>query len=284
MPWRCPSTPIPETLFRPRALSRCASTRGPICWQTRVALTTTTPPSSMEPSPRTPATTREATSATYSKGFLAWERSHRRPLRCRLRRQRHRRLRRLPPRRQATRRRCRPSRARSPSRPRRSAAFSAGFSAARRTTQPSNTRSSRILRHRPSSYWQYLLSGTGVIPGTVTDRVRSLGRRRRLGKRHRDRSKRRIADAMAGIVAEQVLRPQVFRNLLECLFQISLVSVVVLAARLLGERNQCVFAPRFASRVGHNRQIDDAVQHHLAAPSLLQRLRIVDPFHGITAV
>src|SRR5271165_3122172 len=117
----------------------------------------------------------------------------------------------------------------------------------------------------------------------MTDRVRPLGPRR-LGEGYGDRPKRRIADAMAGIVAEKVLRPQVFRNLPKRLLEIPLASVVILAARLLGKRNQRVFAPGFASGVGYNRQIDNAVDHHLAAPSLLQRLRIVDSLHRVAAV
>src|ERR1700761_6882662 len=110
-----------------------------------------------------------------------------------------------------------------------------------------------------------------VIAGAVAD-VKGL----RLRARNADANvmKARAGHLLGGVIAEQILRSQILRDLREGLVEATGAGVKILAAGLLGERDEGVLTAGIAPSAGLNRHVDDAVDHHLAAQRLFERLGV----------
>ena len=86
------------------------------------------------------------------------------------------------------------------------------------------------------------------------------------------------------IIAEQILRAQVVADARKGLVEPAVADVKALAAGLLGQGDERVLAAQVAAGAGLDGHVDDGVDHHLVAQSLLKGLGVGGAAGGIVAV
>ena len=96
----------------------------------------------------------------------------------------------------------------------------------------------------------------------------------RAGNRHRNVMEVGARPLVPRIVADKVLRAQILADVLKRRVKSVLVHVKILAAGLLCQGDQRMFAAGVASSAGRNRHIDQAVDHHFISQRLFQCLRV----------
>ena len=123
--------------------------------------------------------------------------------------------------------------------------------------------------------------GVGVVAGFVAD-VEVL--RGGAGDGDQQTVEGAAGFLVVGVVGEQVLGAEVVADLGEGLVEAAIADVEALAAGLLGEGDEGVFAAEVAAGAGLDGHVDDGVDHDFIAQGLFESLGVGGVFGGVVAV